>query len=147
MSPADVFSHTNPPDEITTRGNMLSWWQILLGVMALMLFIILLVKFAPWIIYGIGKAIAMPFKALMAICKSGKERRRERRKERKERRCERKAESKERRKVRRQERKERKEAEKPRQEMEQLDYEWEERLLDEIDWDSINWEDLDGMDW
>ena len=147
MSPADVFSHTNPPDEITTRGNMLSWWQILLGVMALMLFIILLVKFAPWIIYGIGKAIAMPFKALMAICKSGKERRRERRKERKERRCERKAESKERRKVRRQERKERKEAEKPRQEMEQLDYEWEARLLDEIDWDSINWEDLDGMDW
>ena len=129
MSPTDVFSQTNPPDEITTRGNTLNWWQILLGVIALIVIIVLLIKFAPWLIYGIGKVIAMPFKAISKACKLGRERRREKRKEKK------------------QERKERKEAEKQRRESERFDREWEEALLDEIDWDSVNWEDFDGMDW
>ena len=71
----------------------------------------------------------MPFKAISKACKLGRERRREKRKEKK------------------QERKERKEAEKQRRESERFDREWEEALLDEIDWDSVNWEDFDGMDW
>ena len=136
MSPADVFSQTNPPDDIATRGNMLSWWQILLGVIALIVIIVLLVKFAPWLIYGIGKVIAAPFKALSKLCKSGKERRREKRKERQERKQEKKRE-----------RKEQIDMKKQRQEDERFDRAWEEALLDEIDWDSIDWEQFDGSDW
>mgnify|MGYP001623243067 FL=1 len=83
MSPTDVFSQTNPPDDITTRGNMLSWWQILLGVIALIVLIVLLVKFAPWLIYGLGKVIAAPFKAISKACSSGRERRREKREKKK----------------------------------------------------------------
>lgn len=136
MSPADVFSQTNPPDDIATRDNMLSWWQILLGVIALIVIIVLLVKFAPWLIYGIGKVIAAPFKALSKLCKSGKERRREKRKERQERKQEKKRE-----------RKEQIDMKKQRQEDERFDRAWEEALLDEIDWDSIDWEQFDGSDW
>ncbi len=82
MSPMDVFSPTNPPDEITTRGNMLAWWQILLGVIGLIVIIVLLLKYAPWLIYGLGKAIAAPFKGVASLCRSEKERRRKRKGER-----------------------------------------------------------------
>ena len=170
MSPMDVFSQTNPPDDITTRGNMLSWWQILLGVILLVVLVILLIKYAPWIIYWIGKLIALPFKGLAKLFSAGKERRRKRKeqraaekkvkqeakeKEKQERRLQRKEQKaadkksrKEKRKAEReQRRRDRKEAEKQRQEMEWADNEWEEQFLDEIDWDSIDWEDLDGTNW
>ena len=105
-------------------------------MIALIVIIVLLVKFAPWLIYGIGKVIAAPFKALSKLCKSGKERRREKRKEGQERKQEKKRE-----------RKEQIDMKKQRQEDERFDRAWEEALLDEIDWDSIDWEQFDGSDW
>ncbi len=84
MSPMDVFSNTNPPDEITTRGNMLSWWQILLGILGLIAIMILLIKFLPQIVHAIGKAIALPFKAMKKACNTSKEKRRRRKEEKRE---------------------------------------------------------------
>ena len=82
MSPIDHIPSATPPIHTTSdvRNN---WWKILLSVIALIVIIVLLLKFAPWLIYGIGKVIAMPFKALSKACKSGKERRREKREEKK----------------------------------------------------------------
>ena len=182
-SPIDVVADGTPP-VYTTSDAQNNWWKILLGFIAFIIFIIVLIKYAPWVVYGAIKLVALPFKALTAFFKGisrrrreRKERRRqekqrykqqrieqrelarrereeekqrlkyERKEQRKAHRKERKAERKEKRKVRRQERKDRKEAEKQRQEMERFDREWEERLLDEIDWDSIDWEELDGTDW
>ncbi len=84
MSPMDVFSHTNPPDEITTRGNMLSWWQILLGIVGLILIVILLIKFLPQIVHAVGKAIALPFKEIKKACSTSKEKRSRRKEEKRE---------------------------------------------------------------
>lgn len=83
MSPMDIAADAAPPVSTQTDKKPLAWWQILLGVIALIVIIVLLMKFAPWLIYGIGKVIAMPFKALSKACKSGRERRREKREEKK----------------------------------------------------------------
>lgn len=76
MSPMDIAADGTPP-LITTKDG-LSWWQILLGIIALIVIIWLLVKFALLIVYGIGKVVALPFKAIGKLFKSGKERRRRR---------------------------------------------------------------------
>lgn len=125
-SPIDVVADGSPP-VYTTSDVRNSWWKILLGIIAFIVIIVLLLKFAPWLIYGLGKVIALPFKAIFKACGSGRERRREKRKERKA----------------------RKETEKIKKEQDDArnDSEWDESYLDEIDWDSINWEDFDGMDW
>ncbi len=77
MSPMDIAADAAPPVSTQTDKKPLAWWQILLGVIALIVIIVLLIKFAPWLIYGIGKLVAAPFKALRKLCSSGKERRRE----------------------------------------------------------------------
>lgn len=81
-SPIDVVADGTPP-VYTTSDARSNWWKLLLGVIAFVIIVVLLLKFAPWLIYGIGKLIAVPFKALAAAGKSGRERRREKRKERK----------------------------------------------------------------
>ena len=136
MSPMDIAADAAPPASTQTDKKPLAWWQLLLGVIALIVIIVLLVKFSPWLIYGIGKVIATPFKALGKLCSSGKERRREKREKRQERK-----------QVKKRERKERKASKKQRQDDERFDREREEALLDEIDWDSIDWEEFDGTDW
>lgn len=52
MSPMDIAADGTPP-LITTKDG-LSWWQILLGIIALIFIIWLLLKFAPLIVYGIA---------------------------------------------------------------------------------------------
>ncbi len=83
MSPMDIAADAAPPVSTQTDKKPLAWWQILLGVIALIVIIVLLIKFAPWLIYGIGKLVAAPFKALGKLCSSGKERRREKREKKK----------------------------------------------------------------
>lgn len=126
MSPMDIAADATPPVSTQTDKKPLAWWQILLGAIALIVIIVLLIKFAPWLIYGLGKIIAMPFKAIFKACSSGKERRREKRKERKA--------------------KKQTERIKKERDADRNDYELDESYLDELDWDSINWEDFDGMD-
>ncbi len=79
MSPMDIAADATPPVSTQTDKKPLAWWQILLGAIALIVIIVLLIKFAPWLIYGLGKVIEMPFKAIFKACSSGRERRREKR--------------------------------------------------------------------
>lgn len=150
MSPMDIAADAVPPASTQTDRKSPAWWQILLGVIALVIIVVLLLKFAPWLIYGIGKVIAAPFKALGKVCKSGRERRREK-KEQKE--MERFADA-----VK--EAAKHYDCRKSKEEM-MMDAEeervhgkdkirfgeYDEDYLDEIDWDSDYWEDLDGSDW
>ena len=73
MSPMDIVVDGDHPVS-TKKDGGLQWWQILLGVIALIFIIWLLIKFLPLIVYGIGKVIALPFKAIGALSKRRKER-------------------------------------------------------------------------
>lgn len=75
-SPIDVVADGTPPVH-TTSDKDLAWWQILLAVLALVLVVILLFKFAPVLVLAVGKVIALPFKAIGAANKQVKERRKE----------------------------------------------------------------------
>ena len=75
MSPMDIAADGAPP--VITTKNHLPWWQILLAVLALILVIWLLFKFAPVIVLAVGKVIALPFKAIGAASRKVKERRKE----------------------------------------------------------------------
>ena len=75
-SPIDNIPDGTPPVH-TTSDKSLSWWQILLAVLALILVVWLLLKFAPVIVLAVGNVIALPFKAIGAASKKAKERRKE----------------------------------------------------------------------
>ena len=75
MSPMDIAADGTPP--LVTTDDGLAWWQILLAVLALVLVVILLFKFAPVLVLAVGKVIALPFKAIGAANKKVKERRKE----------------------------------------------------------------------
>ena len=80
-SPIDNIPDGTPPVH-TTSDKGLSWWQILLAVLALILVVILLFKFAPVFVFAVGKVIALPFKAISSASKKAKERRKEKKKAR-----------------------------------------------------------------
>ncbi len=73
-SPIDNIPDGTPPVH-TTSDKGLSWWQILLAVLALILAVILLFKFAPVLVFAVGKVISLPFKAIGAASKKVKEKR------------------------------------------------------------------------
>ncbi len=75
-SPIDNIPDGTPPVH-TTSDKELAWWQILLAVLALILVVWLLLKFAPVLVFAVGKVIALPFKAVGAASKKAKERRKE----------------------------------------------------------------------
>ena len=75
MSPMDIAADGDAP--VITTKNDLKWWQILLAVLALILIIWLLFKFAPVIVYAVGKVIALPFKAIGALFKNKPKERKE----------------------------------------------------------------------
>ena len=79
MSPMDIAADGTPP--LITNKDGLAWWQILLAVLALILVIWLLFKFAPVIVLAAGKVIALPFKAIGAAGRKVKERRKEKKKQ------------------------------------------------------------------
>lgn len=81
MSPMDIAADGTPP--LVTTKDGLAWWQILLAVLALILVIWLLFKFAPVIVLAVGKVIALPFKAIGAAGRKVKERRREKKAQKK----------------------------------------------------------------
>lgn len=81
MSPIDIAADGDHPAS-TQPEKGLAWWQILLGIIALVIILWLLIKFAPPIIYALGAVISIPFKAIGGLIKSGKERQRERKAER-----------------------------------------------------------------
>ncbi len=95
------------------------------GVIALVIIIVLILKFAPWLIYGIGKVIAMPFKGLAAFYKCISRRRRDRQ----EKKVKRKKKSKQ---------------PKPPDLSGNVKPEEVDKYLDSIDWDSVDWKKLDG---
>lgn len=75
MSPMDLAADGDFP--VITTKNDLEWWQVLLAVIGLIFVLLLLFKFAPLIVYAVGKVIALPFKAIGSASKKAKERRKE----------------------------------------------------------------------
>lgn len=72
MSPMDIAADADHP-VYTTDDSGLKWWQILLGILLIILLFILLIKFAPGVVVVIGKVllfvITFPFKLLGALFK------------------------------------------------------------------------------
>lgn len=75
MSPMDIAADGAPP--VITTKNYLTWWQILLAVLALIFVIWLLFRFAPVVVLAAGQIVALPFKAIIAASKNAKARRKE----------------------------------------------------------------------
>lgn len=75
MSPMDLAADGDFP--VITTKNDLKWWQVLLAVIGLIFVLLLLFKFAPLIVYAVGKVIALPFKAIGSASKKAKERKKE----------------------------------------------------------------------
>ncbi len=73
MSPMDIVADATPPLETEKDG--LAWWKILLGIIALIFIIWLLLKFAPLIVFVVGKVVTLPFRSIGALFKAGKKRR------------------------------------------------------------------------
>ena len=132
-SPIDVVADATPP--VYTTSDKTPWWKILLAVLAIVLLLIILFKFAPWIFVGLFKLIALPFKALGALFKSISRRRKERK--------EQKARDKP--KETKAEKKARKRQEKKARKTKNTVPDFDERMLDEIDWDDPFWSDLDNF--
>lgn len=91
MNPTDIAADADSPVYTTTDGKGLTWWQILLAVLLGILVVILLLKFAPWILMFLLKIILFPFKLIGSMFKSigsatkpMRERRKQARAERKE---------------------------------------------------------------
>lgn len=91
MNPTDIAADADSPVYTTTDDKGLAWWQILLAILLGILVVILLLKFAPWIITFLLKIILFPFKLIGAVFKSIgsatkplRERRKQARAERKE---------------------------------------------------------------
>ena len=80
MSPMDLAADGDFP--VITTKNDLEWWQVLLAVIGLIFVLLLLFKFAPLIVYAVGKVIALPFKAIGSASKKAKERRKEKQRKR-----------------------------------------------------------------
>lgn len=70
MNPTDIAADADSPVYTTTDGKGLTWWQILLAILLGILVVILLLKFAPWIITFLLKIILFPFKLIGAVFKS-----------------------------------------------------------------------------
>lgn len=112
MSPMDIAADADHPVYTTDDNKGLSWWQIILAILLGILIIILLLKFAPNILFVLIKILFLPFKLIGAVFKgisSATKAMRERRKQAK-------AERKEQKRIEREQRKEqerqRREAEK-----------------------------------
>lgn len=100
---------------VETTTDGLKWWQILLGLIMLVIIVILLLKFAPWVIYLIGKIIILPFKGIAALCKGISASIKRRREKKQNKQCQ-----------------------------EESLCDDMDSYLDEYDWDSDVWEDIDG---
>ncbi len=133
-SPIDVVGGITAPIE----KDGIAWGKLILALLALILIVVVLAPILPYVIRAVIWMISLPFKAIAKLCRSGRERRRERKKQRA-------AEKKAKKDAKKQARIERKEAEKQQRETEQFDAEWEDMLLDEIDWDDPFWSDLDDF--
>lgn len=154
MSPMDIVADGDHP--VSTKKDGLQWWQILLGLIALLLIVLLLLKFCPAVIFVFGKIIAFPFTCIGVIIKSIKssiKRRKEKRNEKLEREIRHDKKMR-----RRQNQRESKFAELPDNKWttgrrsakrkfkpnENLDRDEIESYLDSIDWNSPIWSDING---
>lgn len=150
MSPMDIVADGDHP--VSTKKDGLQWWQILLGLIALLLIVLLLLKFCPAVIFVCGKIIAFPFTCIGAFIKSIKHSVK-RRKEKRER------EIRHDKKIRqRQKQREKKSAKLPDnmwttdrrrakrkfKPNENLNREKIESYLDSIDWNNPIWSDING---
>ena len=138
MNPIDIAADADHPVYTTDDSKGLSWWQILLAILLGIFVIILLLKFAPWILTFLIKVLLFPFKLIGAMFKSigsatkpMRERRKQAKAERKEqRRIEReqsKQQERERREAEKQRRRDEKQKRKERERKSKRVWKWRER--------------------
>ena len=82
MSPMDIVADGDHP--VKTNKDTPNILAVILGIIAFIIVVWLLIKFAPIIVYGIGKVIVLPFKAVGAVFKKASDRRRERKRRKQE---------------------------------------------------------------
>lgn len=70
MNPIDIAADADAPVYTTDDNKGLSWWQILLAILLVILIIFLLWKFAPTILTVLIKIILFPFKLIVMALKS-----------------------------------------------------------------------------
>lgn len=70
MNPIDIAADADAPVYTTDDSKGLSWWQILLAILLVILIIFLLWKFAPTILTVLIKIIIFPFKLIGMVFKS-----------------------------------------------------------------------------
>jgi len=135
MSPIDIAADGEHP--ASTQGEKgFQWWKLLLGLLMLLIVFIVLLKFAPFVLYAIGKGllfiITLPFRLIGALFKaicSGIKKSKERRQKRKEKKAQSEQGSKQ---------------PKPPDLSGNVKPEEVDKYLDSIDWDSVDWTKLDG---
>lgn len=74
-NPIDIVNAITPPVQFPDE---IAWWQIVLGVIFLILLFILLFPILPYIIKGVVWLVCLPFKAINKLWKNSEERRKER---------------------------------------------------------------------
>ncbi|MCM1532389.1 MAG: hypothetical protein NC114_08980 [Ruminococcus flavefaciens] len=167
MSPMDIVPDLNPPVS-TVKDGGLKWWQILLGIIALTVIFLLLLKFAPGVVLVIGQILIFPFKCIGALFKAignSIKKRRQKREEKKREQTEKEIKAEKKRRQRLRERKRNQSEElpdgvwvddlrakpkckhkqpKPPELKGNVKPEEVDAYLDSIDWDSVDWTKLDG---
>ena len=117
-SPVDHWTGYTPSIEPTSPD----WWKwigMILGIIVFIIIIVLILKFCPWLIYGLFKLICLPFKGIGLLIK--------RKRKNKKAECKPKAKQPE-----------------PPELKGNVKPEDVDAYLDSIDWDSIDWSKLDG---
>ena len=120
MNPTDIAADADSPVYTTTDDKGLAWWQILLAILLGILVVILLLKFAPWIITFLLKIILFPFKLIGAVFKGIGSATKPMRERRKQARAERKAQKRMEKEQRKQQDRQRKADEKQRRRDEKI---------------------------
>lgn len=151
MSPMDIVDDITSP-AVIDKG--LKLWQIILGILLLILIVWLLLKFCPAIVFVLGKIIVIPFKCIGAVFKSignSIKRRKEKKAEKQERELRQEKKIRRRKELAKREekntwfsRRKEKKSPKPPDLKGNVKPEEVDAYLDSIDWDSVDWEKLDG---
>ena len=152
MNPIDIAADADAPVYTTDDSKGLSWWQILLAILLVILIIFLLWKFAPTILTVLLKIILMPFKLIGMVLKSISSATKPMRERNKLRRQERKAQRKLEREQRKEQERQRKADEKQRKRDDKEFEKWRKKSekqarkkLKKKDKKKLTLADLDGM--
>lgn len=137
MSPIDIVPDLNPPVS-TIKDSGLKWWQILLGVIAFIIILLILIKFAPLIVFAAGQVVAAVLKPIFKL-KQKATVRLQRNKQEKDRQCEKNLY-----RCRKRNKPKRKQKPFKHKSFDKMSRDEIESYLDSIDWSDPMWSNLNG---